>query len=471
MARIEAIVRPDLLVWARESAGYSAPEAGKRLHVRPAQIESWERGEKRPTFPQARAMAKLYRRPFNLFFLPEPPSDPDQPADFRANPEVLAEQSPELRWQLRRARLLRDAAVELAEANPAAFPPFPLRVQTKESPSAVARKIHGVFDPILENRGKWRTADDAFRGWRRAIEAVGALTFMARGIRASEMSGATLAFDVAPTILINAADHANRRVFSLLHELVHVALRKDGLSDSWDDDAADRFAVERFCNAVAAEALVPTSELTKHHLVVGRRPGARLPWTDGELEDLARHFLVSREAILRKLVDLQLVSKNQYGQWRAAHPYQPQKPDDDTEKEGGPSYYTLKIHELGTRYLRTVFDSFRADRINLADVCDYLGMRMDTALKLEGKLNTQVEAQTMIPEDAVVALRPPRATSWTSARPRTRRQPRRSSLCPFAALLDMSKAPHSRRMLCSQSSCGGCIERLICSLTTSGGVT
>lgn len=67
--RIEALVNPKILVWARKKTGFDLNGVAKRLKVKPERIESWEEGDSRPTINQAMQLAEIYRRPLSLFYL------------------------------------------------------------------------------------------------------------------------------------------------------------------------------------------------------------------------------------------------------------------------------------------------------------------------------------------------------------------------------------------------------------------
>ena len=73
--RQEALVNPDLLVWARESINMGLEEAAEKIGVKADCLRAWETGEKRPTINQARKMSEVYRRPLAAFYLPQRPSE------------------------------------------------------------------------------------------------------------------------------------------------------------------------------------------------------------------------------------------------------------------------------------------------------------------------------------------------------------------------------------------------------------
>jgi transcriptional regulator with XRE-family HTH domain len=68
----EAIVRPELLTWARRNVALSLEEAAKKVRVRPERLSSWENGQARPTINQLRNLANAYKRPVAVFYLPAP---------------------------------------------------------------------------------------------------------------------------------------------------------------------------------------------------------------------------------------------------------------------------------------------------------------------------------------------------------------------------------------------------------------
>lgn len=67
MARTpDALIKPDLLVWARQSAGFSLDAAAVKLRIPEERLRSWEAGETRPTIAQLRMAANVYKRPLAI---------------------------------------------------------------------------------------------------------------------------------------------------------------------------------------------------------------------------------------------------------------------------------------------------------------------------------------------------------------------------------------------------------------------
>lgn len=113
--RIPALVKPELLVWARESAGYSSLEAAaEAMTIHPLTLEEWEKGYESPSVAELRRLGEFYKRPIAVFFLAEPPFRFEAQREFRRLPGIPpGTASPGLLLALRWSLFRRDAAMEL----------------------------------------------------------------------------------------------------------------------------------------------------------------------------------------------------------------------------------------------------------------------------------------------------------------------------------------------------------------------
>jgi transcriptional regulator with XRE-family HTH domain len=84
--RVSDVVKPALLRWARETSGLTTEETAKKIGVKPERLAEWEEGTLRPTVAQLRKAADVYKRPFAVFFLCDPPAQPVPLHDFRRLP-------------------------------------------------------------------------------------------------------------------------------------------------------------------------------------------------------------------------------------------------------------------------------------------------------------------------------------------------------------------------------------------------
>src|SRR5437867_12115545 len=113
---IDAIINPELLVWAREESGFSLKGAAEKLGIPQDRLQDWEGGTERPSIPQLRKIAELYKRPLAVFYLPVRPKGFSVMHDYRRLPGKIG-LSPDLRLEIRKAYHRREIAVELIEQS------------------------------------------------------------------------------------------------------------------------------------------------------------------------------------------------------------------------------------------------------------------------------------------------------------------------------------------------------------------
>jgi Zn-dependent peptidase ImmA (M78 family) len=123
-----------------------------------------------------------------------------------------------------------------------------------------------------------------------------------RKLNPREFRGFALADRLAPLAFVNGADTKAAQIFTLVHELVHLWLGEAALDDT-DMATASVGDIERWCNQVTAEVLVPLALLP-----VGKREA---PSTEA-LDHLARKFKVSTLVVLRRLYEAECLRGDEY---------------------------------------------------------------------------------------------------------------------------------------------------------------
>jgi Zn-dependent peptidase ImmA (M78 family)/transcriptional regulator with XRE-family HTH domain len=387
MARsTEALVEPDILRWARDTAGLSVDEAAHSLQTQPERVQAWEDGAAHPSMAQLRRMATTYRRLLSDFYLPRRPEDDPLPHDFRRLPgEVAFRYSKALRYQLRQARQRRALALDLAADIDTEIPALTGRLQLGGDTEATGAKLRELLGVTRAAQRTWRDARASYNGWRAAIERTGILVFQATGIAPSEMLGFSLPDRPLPVIGVNRKVTPNGRTFTLLHESVHVFLGQSSVCDIEDGQLRppEEQRVEVFCNAVAAAALVPREALLSEGLVSAHPARAR-DWSEEELSSLGRVFGVSNEVVLRRLLTFGRTSQAFYAArrvfWGSLLEARPTPTETDTEyKRNMPQEV---ISDLGRPFTRLVVDSYLNSYTSLADVARYLGLRAQQVAKV-----------------------------------------------------------------------------------------
>jgi Zn-dependent peptidase ImmA (M78 family)/transcriptional regulator with XRE-family HTH domain len=390
--RVKARVKPELLSWARESAGFTLPDAAEKLHIDEARLTTWEAGDDSPTIPQLRRLAELYKRPLAVFYLQQVPADFQVVRDLRRLPGTgTRRMPPELLFEIRRASQFRALGLELLEDIGETASPFALTATQEEGAELVGQRIRIALGVSDAEQRRWHDQDgrNALRAWRDRIEALGVLVFQTTRFGADDASGFAIAEQLLPIIAVNRKDPPTRRTFSLLHEFAHLMLSVSGVSDLHTDEARppEDQAIEVFCNQVAAAALMPREWLLNELVVRFRGPNSTA-WTDAEVSDLARSFGVSREAVLRRLltlgrttVDFYSQKRTQYNaQYIALRERQRQSIPDDGIPRNMPQE---TISNIGRPLVRMILGNYYQERLSLSEVSGYLGIKTKHIPKLE----------------------------------------------------------------------------------------
>ena len=168
-------IAPEVLIWARETAGLSLEAAAKGLGVSARRLTEFESGEREPTRNQIIAMSKRYYRPLVAFYLSKKPQDAERPQDFRSLPEHPTPGSEALVSALVRDIQSRQYLVKAAlqELDEAEVLPFVGSARMAQGADAIVASLQTLLGITRENFRAQRTVDGAFSLLRSAAEKVG----------------------------------------------------------------------------------------------------------------------------------------------------------------------------------------------------------------------------------------------------------------------------------------------------------
>ncbi len=364
-------VPPKMLRWACERAGYDVSDLATRI----PQLRAWFRRERQPTLKQLEKLAKATHTPLGYLFLPEPPDERLPVPDYRTVVGTAQRRpSPDLLDTLytmrRRQDWLRESLVE-SDVEPLAF------VGTAgltDEPDAVGREMRRT----LGLGGGWaagvRTWQDAVSELRRTIEHLGVMAVINgvvgnnthRRLRVDEFRGFALTDPYAPLIFVNGADAKSAQMFTLAHELAHIWLGTEGLSgfESLLPGGSD---VEDWCNAAAAELLVPAGELRTRWRKVGREAS--------RFETLAQVFKVSPIVASRRALDLNLVDRSTFFEFYEH--YVGRELTRGAAPTGG-DFYNNQNTRVGELFATQVLRAAMEGRIGFKEAYDLTGLRGGT---------------------------------------------------------------------------------------------
>jgi Zn-dependent peptidase ImmA (M78 family)/transcriptional regulator with XRE-family HTH domain len=367
-------IQPELLKWARESANMTVDEVAKKLNKNVATIEQWEAGNGAPSYPQLERLAyELYKRPLAIFFLPAPPDEPKPRTEFRSLPDADLSLLPRHTILLiRKGHAFQTALGELYHGtNPTSDALWREFTLTTQQPiAAQAERVRELLGVSIDQVRAEPDDDGALKIWRRAIEARGIFVFK-DSFKQSEISGFCLRHDEFPLIVINNSTTKTRQIFSLLHELAHLLFNRNGIS-RFDNAGIDELPpqdreIEQFCNAIAAQILVPASDFA---VAVREWDVDPREASDEAFAILARRYHVSRSVILRRFLDQRRVSEAFYlekdQEWAAQR------------QRGGPpggDYYNTQGAYLSDRFLQDVVATYARRQITKTEAAELIGVK------------------------------------------------------------------------------------------------
>lgn len=354
-----APINGDTLRWARTVSRCDRDALAKSAGVSPERIAEFEAGTGAPTFRQLMMMATKLDRPLGFFFAP-PPAVPDVPetADFRGRG---SEDTPtEVAREMKRAEQHREAMLDLAG------PPdrtLQLKAITHDSAAKRATEVRQQFGLTERFIPPESQQNQVFNFWRGLLEGHGFLVFQTTRIALDAFRGLSVHHDVLPVIILNGADSASGRVFTLFHEVAHLANRTSGLC-VLDDVVAEEAIANRF----AANFLMPEA-LVRQHLLDGE-----------DAVTLAAHLAstlkVSPLAAGVRLRTLNLITEDGLATirlqsaetWRIAREAQ-------RESDGFVPPWRLRYRDLGSRYIGAVAHALEDSRIDAMDATYLLNAR------------------------------------------------------------------------------------------------
>jgi Zn-dependent peptidase ImmA (M78 family)/transcriptional regulator with XRE-family HTH domain len=361
-------VRPELLRWARERAGLSLDALARRM----PHLEAWEQGQEQPTLKQLEKFARATYAPVGYLFLPAPPREEVPIPDFRTLGNArINRPSPDLLEIIyicqQRQEWYRDFARSEGETGLA----FVGSATLASDVAATATAMRSALGFSVAERRAASTWTEALRRFIEQADELGVLVMV------SGVVGNNTRRKLDPAEFINGADTKAAQMFTLAHELAHLWLGQSALSDLSPVAAASN-DVERWCNLVAAELLVPAGLLTGEF-----RATATI---QAETDRLARVFKVSTLVVLRRLHDVGALGRE--AMWRAYEAELERLLA--IEREPGGNFYLTQAARVSKRFARALVvstlegqtlhrDAFRLLGFSKLETFRELGQRLGVA--------------------------------------------------------------------------------------------
>lgn len=385
----KANITPKILKWARESARMSEEVAASKVSITVDKLKEWENGDGQPTIRQAETLAKAYRRPFALFFLPDIPRDFQPLQDFRKkDAKPLSTGSIFIIREIQQKQAWIKDVYEENKETPLTFVG---RFNLQSNPIAVANDILTTLEIDPSNYKK----DNPITEWIEKAESKG--IFISRTsfihsrlkLDSDELQGFSIADKYAPFVFVNSDDWNAPQLFTLVHELAHIWIAASGISNEIEPEIKHKdklHPVELFCNEVAANALMPINLM---------RALSKATFENSHnLFRASKELGISSFAFLFRALSLNIVSLDSYRKLKKEADIdfknfllkEEEKKLKQKLQKGGPDYYRLLVNKNSHLFTQVVMDAFRGGAIEPTQASSLLNTQINNFSKLESFL-------------------------------------------------------------------------------------
>lgn len=357
----------ELIRWARQRAKADIEDLSTRF----PRLAEWESGDAAPTLRQLEEFANATHAPVGFLLLPVPPEEEVPLPDFRTFADTaVARPSPDLLDTIYQCEQRQEWYRDYALINNEPPLDFVGSLTTSDGIVEAAGSMRDKLGFDIESRGSnW---SDALRRLIERAEDIGILVMINgvvgnnthRKLDAQEFRGFAICDPVAPLVFVNGADTKAAQIFTLTHELAHVWLGQSAVTDV-EVGSPKGNQIERWCNQVAAEVLVPLGAVKETYMT-------QVNLTD-ELQRLARKFKVSTLVVLRRIRDAGYLGEANY--WDAYHEELRRVLDLMGEGRGGGNFYNTQPIRVSRRFARAVITSAHEGQTTYRDAFRMLGVK------------------------------------------------------------------------------------------------
>lgn len=374
------VLNPEIMKWARVTAGLSLEDASRCLKISGTErLVALESGKEAPSRPVLLKMAKQYRRSLLTFYLTTPPQKGDRGEDFRT---VAVKYSvagdallDALIRNLRARQSLVHSTLEEEETEPLTF------IGSANMAAGITATLNCLQQTLQMDLHEFRAqkrAEDAFALLRAHAEAAGIFVLLIgdlgshhSAVPVETFRGFAIADPIAPFIVINDQDAKTAWSFTLLHEMAHLCLGTTGVSGAPSD-----VAIEKFCNDVAGEFLLPKAELAEIQIDAGQSMEDSI----GTITEFAKTRNLSRSMVAYKLFRMGFISlenwqsldsklRELWVQEKARNKAKSQS------SESGPNYYIVRRHRLGKAMLEFASRTVNSGALSPVKAAKILGVK------------------------------------------------------------------------------------------------
>jgi Zn-dependent peptidase ImmA (M78 family)/DNA-binding transcriptional regulator YiaG len=364
---------PAMLAWAREEIGLTTQVVATRFNKSQDVIEAWESGKDAPTFRQLTELANYYKRPVAALFLPSIPPKSPLPHDYRTlsgivhgkyQKDTLISYREVFNMLMETRQLLTDLKYDIVFSLP--------KWSIDDDPESKALHLRTLLGIPIEQQIEFNNHQVALDAWRSTLFDNGVIARVCKIPIEDARAFCLFAGNLAGIGLSNE-DREHGKIFSLFHEVCHLALRQPGVSGLYSNRKNKNQRIEQYCDRFSASFLLPSSNTD----VV-----KSLELFSGSIDNLelaifiANKFKVSKYVALRRALDLELISPQIYWDTISAMKISDSEYEQrqKVKRKGGGNYTTNQISYIGRRFLGLVMEALTKNNITPLEAKRMLGI-------------------------------------------------------------------------------------------------
>lgn len=379
-------INPGMLKYAIESANTAIEPLSKELRIDPEKVRAWIKGSTYPTMKQLITISKKLGRSYYYFLLDEPPKDTPIPVDFRPLGTRNLPLKRETIVAIREAKSLQDVAreimVELGINPKPLFETTNLENDPKEKAKEIRKEL-GIR--TNSKRKEWDTENKAFSEIRDSIERLNVIV-VTMDFPFEDARGFSLSENYPNVIGVSQHEPQKKAMnFTLLHELGHLLLRKEGVCNPEETIKidSDEKEIENWCNRFASAVLLPEYIIRNEFYSDALRTNTQA--LKGKIAYISEKFYISKQAIAYALFKIELINRDTY--FLFAQFKEPKK-----KQSGGgrsPPKWQRSINSRGKRFSEIVYQGNESGYLPTSQALGYLSVQLKDFNKVKEAINAR----------------------------------------------------------------------------------
>jgi Zn-dependent peptidase ImmA (M78 family) len=388
----KAQITPEILKWARITAKITYVKAAAVISktCKTERIKEWESPECKnfPTLKQVEKLARLYRRPLPVFFLPDIPRDFRILDDLRGN--YKEEYSTALIFMMREIQEKQNWMSDFFSRNQKNKLDYVGKYSLRNSPEEVAmdiRKTLGIDSNEAKKRPLNYWTEKAEN--KRIFISLSSYIHSRLKLNSDEVTAFVISDKFAPFIFLNSEDWKDAQLFTLVYALALIWIDETGVLNetvirSKDNYDSKNNLIADFCNEVAAHALLPENDIKEKF---------KKDISFKIITRTSKYFGVNNNTILTRAYNLDLISRQEFKAFKKLSEESFKefliKESQKKKSAGGPNYYVMQLRRNSKAFSHLLYDNYKNGKINGTEVSRLLNIKQANLSKLERYLYKQ----------------------------------------------------------------------------------